>query len=646
MKRLLIKIVFSIFSFVLVTYHVQAQNMVVDALELSKHATNGPTKAILDTGSTVYTILDKYIEPQKQNTLEELGVSLTQANNPFIVFDGSVRDADQSMLAGGAAGFQSLLNNVGNLNITSLADALAIVVVDRLKAELNEQFFDGFKTELNNSPELTALFPQTKNLLDLISTGIYDYQTYIPALRQAFNADLKNLYTNTPALLNTPKFKEFINAHNDLGTVISAALITSKLVAEDKSAADVIHTLANQIGGNNPKVQGLFKTVGIIAKSLENTDVTKAEAWVNIDSVKMLIQNPKAMRIYLGLLYQTAGTINLDNGVTLRTELAKFVPDSVQTKIADMLIIISTAVQDVETIVNNYKTDTTQKKYKKYYDYYESYTVLLKTLAENVNTLFNLNIGQNITQYYTISQSLGTMYLNVNEANYTAAIVNLVSTIKLIDKDGKVLNNDHVQQLLRYGTFMAMAVEAKTSQELADVINNVILPSGNSAAKAKTSKLLTLNSYIGGFYSWKTDQTDSVKKSAGLSLPIGPNFSFGLRNYTLSKKHNCKLHNFVGGISVFVPLVDIGAFASYRISDTSTATLPAVKLENIFAPGIMLGLNRIFNTPLTFMGGLQKTPPLQTISASGATYTNNSWRWQISLTWDIPLFNLYYKPKN
>lgn len=612
-----------------------SQSMVEDALRLSRSVASidAGQVALKRSDDSVFTILDKYYQSDVNNIKSDLRDAF--AENPFLTVSGGGDAFNwQAAAATGQAFVGDALNYVGGLNVTNLADALAIVVVNRLKTELNQQFFEEFEEQLKKTPELEKLFPNTYMLLTTIDQDIYDYESYIPALRQAFNTDYRNLYQKVETLLNSPKFKEYLNKAPEVAAVVGAALITSKLVSHDKSPAAVISGIADAAGSGSKGIDGLFKTVGLIAKSLQNSVNAVEGAWVGMDSVKKLVNNPAALRIYVGLLYQTSAKIELGGGKTLQTELDTLGVNNQLNKIADMVVLVSSAVNDVEELVAQYKADTSLKGYNKYYDYYESYTSLIKTLATSVDTIFHLNIDNRINQYYVVSQNLGNIYLNVNEGNYTGAITNLVATINIIDSNGAVMSKPVVQLLLRYGTFMAAMVEAQTSQQMAAVLETYILPSGSSTMKAKTARLLTLNSYIGGFYAWKTDQTDSAKKSAGLSLPVGPNFSFGLGS-----------NKVLGAISVFVPIVDIGAFGAYRLSDTSTAALPAVKLSNIFAPGIMLGFNRLFNTPLTLMGGIQKTPPLQTISASGATYTENSWRYQVSLVWDIPLFNLYYKPK-
>ncbi|MGV3596645.1 MAG: hypothetical protein ACO1PI_02190 [Bacteroidota bacterium] len=612
-----------------------SQSMVEDALRLSRSiaSIDDGQVSLKRSDDSVFTILDKYYQSDVNNLKSDLRDAYS--NNPFLVVSGGPDAFNwQAAAATGQAFVGDALNYVGGLNITNLADALAIVVVDRLKSELNQVFFNDFKKQLTDNPELNKLFPTTYTLLSTIDQSIYDYEAYIPALRQAFSVDLRNLYLKVDVFLNNPKFKEYYTKVPEIGAVVEAALITSKLVSQDKSPIRVITDMADATVGAPKKIEGLFRTVSLIAKSLHDSANAVKDVWVGMDKVKELIYDPAALRIYVGLLYQTSAEIKFPNGDSLQSKL-KILGESNQfNKIADMVVVVSKTVQEVDALVKKYKADTTLKGYNKYYDYYESYTYLIKTIATSVDTIFKLDIDSSIQMYYAISQNIGNLYLNINEGSYTGAITNLVSTINIIDSAGNVMKKPVVQKLFRYGSFMAAMVEADNSQEMAAVLNNFILPSGSSSAKSKNSVLITINSYIGGFYSFNSLNSDSIKRSAGLTLPVGPNISFRVFK-------NCK-----GWVpAFFFPLVDIGAFGSYRLTDSSSATLPAVKLANIFAPGAMLCINRAFNSPLTIMGGIQRTPPLQTISASGATYMESSWRYQVSLVWDIPLFNLYYKPK-
>ena len=196
----------------------------------------------------------------------------------------------------------------------------------------------------------------------------------------------------------------------------------------------------------------------------------------------------------------------------------------------------------------------------------------------------------------------------------------------------KPLTYTGVQKFIKYSSFAASMVLAQSSDEVAYLLESTMTPSGGTHIKEK-GWLLSINSYIG------LQNTFRQKDSAGfysIAAPIGINLSYGLKNsgtYPLSKKQK------IGNIQLFASLVDVGAIAGFRFSNT-TDSIPKIKLGNIFSPGLFLMVGRLFNTPLNFGLGYQAQPRLYAVKEDTIFLKKFQYRWNINLSWDIPFWHV------
>src|SRR5262249_31148091 len=127
---------------------------------------------------------------------------------------------------------------------------------------------------------------------------------------------------------------------------------------------------------------------------------------------------------------------------------------------------------------------------------------------------------------------------------------------------------------VKYASFAANVVQAKNSDDAEKAIEAIALPAGSASIKKNTQVNIALNAYLCGFYGNEYLSNEKPSKWApisGVYAPIGVTVSTKIGN---------------SSISAFVTVLDIGAFASYRLKDDSTEDLPKVTLQNIFAPGI------------------------------------------------------------
>jgi hypothetical protein len=94
-------------------------------------------------------------------------------------------------------------------------------------------------------------------------------------------------------------------------------------------------------------------------------------------------------------------------------------------------------------------------------------------------------------------------------------------------------------------------------------------------------------------------------------------------------------------LTVFLPLVDVGAVTSFRLQDGETQ-LPTLSWQNVWAPGVYL-IYGFRNSPLSLHLGTQYGPDLRKINAENNTIiTSQAWKMiNVGITVDIPVFNIY-----
>jgi len=195
--------------------------------------------------------------------------------------------------------------------------------------------------------------------------------------------------------------------------------------------------------------------------------------------------------------------------------------------------------------------------------------------------------------------------------------------------------------VLKYGTFAASIAQAENSDQVESAIESVALPSGSARIKREAFRNVSLNAYLGGFGGWEylpALKQHKTSFSAGLSAPVGIAYSFG----RIGKGNK----NLKGGqsLTIFAPVIDVGALAAFRFGDDSSNVASTVELKNIVAPGLFVyyGFRRC---PISIGGGLQVGPRLRDISVKNPEDINMDknfyLRYGITIAVDIPILNFY-----
>jgi hypothetical protein len=575
------------------------------------------------------------------------------------VFDSI--DLNNIQAGNAGASVSSLFSSIGGLDVTNIADGLAKFIVKRAKQELSIAFFQKFKDDIEKHQDLKTLFPQTWEILRTIDQEIYNYSNYIKSLREAFRTDLNNIDEYLPNVVDSHAVFES-SPYFELGLALKTGCYISSSLKHDMHPGDNLDAYPLSLFNNPPPadvaklniLKGAIQSLQLLSESLREGDTSKHSYWVRMDKIRQVVSDKGAFKIYLGLLLQVAHikyeNITFDSTIDFYSLLNK--PENVQkfdnsTEIygayKNYILNFGSKVNEISKMIKEFdKAASDSIKVEQYASYFNAAAGLVKYCLE-VSTLPVLrdneilkNLKSNSKKYFEIAGEATQLVIAINRKNYSE-IANHVIVIytKIAVESAIAPNTSQVVVLMaEYASFMANMINAKSSAEVASVIEDAALPVGSSSIKRKTPFNVSLNAYAGFFvgheYIKKIDDKHVVN-SYGVTAPIGVAMSWGKK---------CGWSS-----SLFISLIDLGAVAAFRVNNDSIASVPTIQLKDIFSPGAFLSIG-VPKSPISFNLGAQFGPNLRKVEASKNDYSNKTYvRVSASICVDIPLLNFYTSPK-
>lgn len=574
--------------------------------------------------------------------------------------------------AGSFDRLRTITKKAGGIDVTTIANGIADLMIERAKQELTISFFERFIKFADKNPEFKVLFPKTtENLSTLLS---YTYPQMLPSLRNSFFADLSQLTYHLEALLETERYKVLLQNFPEVKVAIRSLRILHDLENSTSNAADIIRDFASIPEFKDPNNTTSFKNTGnllrlasIISESLR---AAAPNVWITPAEAKPLVTDEFFCKIFLGLLYQR---IIIEDLKFYRGGTTERIAD-IFAKQKDNIFLIQNRLSEFLSItgkVNESLKDFEMKKGAGILvddDYYDYINVSLDAVDYGFNIVLLFDDRFQGGKYLDIARKSNELYKNIYSREYTDAISNGVDILTCVhdlidenknvpetkvsavvkkDKLDKLFN--FVEDLKPYALFMANMVEAKTSDDVKAALDNVILPVGSSSIKKVTDCNLSIQSYLGA--RWTSSDLPNKGYGAwsdrfGVSAPIGFSWTPGLLSW--QKR---------GSLSLFVPLFDLGAIVDYKLKRDSvvndagdkTAVISkdySIKLGQIISPGVYAVYGFFGNLPLSVGFGAQYGPGLSKIDSNNEAITYNpSWRFNFFLAVDLPFFNLYNKTK-
>lgn len=595
-------------------------------------------------------------------------------NNPFIKLP-----EDQNLSNGKTFNVSSFPNSfekglgafggsIPSLDVTTLADGMAKFIVTRTKQELNVAFFYHFKEEIEKDKyrDLQSVFPQTYRALTTIDNEIYNYEAYIEVLRECFRNDLNNLMINLPSIIDN--HREFFAKFPEMEAYFRSGCYVASELRDKRHPGEIINHFPVNYFDNLPKdCKGSIKTLQLISASLQKIPANDTVYWISPAEIRALISDKVAFRIYLGLIYEQAKQTPyypVEFSKTTLTDVLNLVAkdfDSVYTEYAQYIDQFGYKINNFRSLMASYKKPSNDSLAVEYYAQYTYASLDIFKHTVQVGKLpyiKNSQLADSLRDFFDITQATCDLTLAINRRNYSAAIINSVHIYDiLINKHlltsfdnttvAEIYNipTDSKEKLLKYGSLMASIAQAKTSDEVKAAIESMALPAGSARIKRESKWNIAANAYCGAFVGYEkisglTQDNNFKVNSYGVAAPIGISFS---RGHSIFFAGTGK-RNWEWSSSVFLSVVDLGALTAFRFTNDSTETVPKIELKDIVSPGIFCSLG-IPKTPISLNVGYQVGPLLRKVTAIKNDYDKSYGRFSVSICVDLPLLNLYNKPR-
>jgi len=663
------KKIFAILAFISIAGYIFSQIPYYGAIKMNQdliRKSGSSFQFIGDSSIALAAVLKAYL-PDQDTSLREGQVLTKFRNNPFMG-----KEISQLLTSMGASTertglFSNASAALGGIDVTNFADGLAKFLVARAKEELNVAFFRKFQDFLKGYPEVQAIFPATYDIVSRIYS--YQYAAFLPALRSSFHQDMNSFSTNMISLRELEEkdctgdaacasriaaIHTFLN-DNPIGRTFVGGLIVSDNVIKGNNAVEILDLLANdEVCSGSDNFSNSIRFLNFISASLRSTE--EGALWVNKNQISKLIGDPIALKLYLGLLYASA---------KLLPEPIQFTSSTGALQLTVLLDSMSRQINKLNSFRNNLRNfgyvaanvsaetknmqlegdANSEVTLMRYADYASSLAALLRQGVSFFNA-DNTQLAKDVSLFTAVVDDAVASCYDIKSKNYTSLLLHTSSILDTIFRDQYTFKNDYI----KYGNFMANIIEANNSDEVKAAIEAAVLPVGSSSIKRETFSNISLNAYIGPMAGMEYlpglhgDQTAPV---IGVSAPLGISFNWGnigngKRNDSLTKVELQKKSKKGGkSLTLFVPLIDVGAIATYRISDDSSHVASEVKLENIVAPGLY-GYYGFGKVPISIGLGAQIGPQLRKINAEDVNVDKNFYiRYGLNIVVDIPFFNFY-----
>lgn len=583
-------------------------------------------------------------------TPSEADIREAYEGNPFLArfFSGTELLSDEPVRAanavlGEAAGLRA---TIGGLNVTNVADGLAQFLVDRARAELSVTFFRRFRKTLSEQRTLGAFFPQTVTLLGMLEDHLFRLAPYQATLQDAFRRDLDAL----PAALEGYLRRSPALRDETVRSLAAGAFLLTDVV-RGTHPADVLDRMvaAGLIRTPTGNLENALAMLHLVAQSLRATDGDRR--WVSPRAMQDFLTRRHTLTLYAGFLWQRSGDLRFrtvaDDTVTSREAL-----EALGNELAPLGRYAETLVAHGDWLHTRLAAIRARQQARE--DTFDDYAGFVREVLDLLTDglapgdfpgLGALAGREQVTRFLTLARQVNALVLDLRQGRYVPALVNGAAAL------GTALRPDSLATfragLLRYGAFMASVAEARTPDDVRRALDAFALPAGSAALKKFSTWSVTLNAYLGAFVGDErlTGVPGNKKLFSGLfsrrrnltygmTAPVGFALSYGLHR----KDH--------GAVSLFVSLLDVGAVTAFRVEDPDTESLPEIRLENLFAPGLHL-VYGFPKWPLSAGFGVQLGPGLRKVTNAALTLDETAgFRTGFFLAVDLPLLSLYAAPRD
>lgn len=566
------------------------------------------------------------------------------------------------------------------LSPAKFADALGSFLAERFKEELSLNFLNKFKKKLKEEG-LDILFKATAEFLN--STKIYNFKLFMPTLKAAFLTDLNNFETQFFAYLKFKKDKDGINKNvaaeiSRLNKAIKKAqtdekdLLKAKLEEEKRTALSkrdahalnmilllgevlsearqkkhpfqILRNLDNSpylktVGELSPRFYSGLKLALLISNNLTNIN---SNAWIKPKDFGGLNTAMKR-ELFIGLIMAKEKenmtqikfkSVNLYD--ILKNNKARI--DNVNTKLQKILKLGESFEKKIEELEELKSED--KPIFKIYQQYLTSIVEFIGMGSDLAKLIGDPSVAEKIDDFVDNAKLILEIAGNFHDKHYGQALLKIIKILKEILPDSPL--RSEIDKYLTFAVNMIMAEDAKSMQK---VLEAAALPVGSYRHKRRSSVNISVNAYVGGYYTNRLrEDIDSnpnlqysSKHQVGLTAPVGLSLSFG--------KLWSKGTDYGHSLSFFLPILDVGAVVDWRLKGEE-GDLPELKWKNILSPGalVMWGFKKSI---ISIGAGWQLGPQLREFTKEEGNVTaiisKSRFRFRFIIAFDIPIFNFYTK---
>lgn len=226
----------------------------------------------------------------------------------------------------------------------------------------------------------------------------------------------------------------------------------------------------------------------------------------------------------------------------------------------------------------------------------------------------------------------------VNIKDHGRAVSSLIRLFTALDYESLKVGADSIVEkrtlaidyLKKYGNFIAGMIDARQSEQVKDLLDQIADEKGSSKTKRVNKTTVGLNAFLGaniGSETW----SGGVLEKEDQFISLAPTMPFGFAfSRVVGKK---KPQSF----SLFLSLIDLGGLFSYRLAPKAIGQ-STINFKNVFKPGFQLQWN-LMKSPFYIGAGAHFGPQYRTLNDD--VISLNSKRFFIGFGVDVPVFTFH-----
>jgi|GEM_PF-2528594 len=509
---------------------------------------------------------------------------------------------------------------VSSFSESALIDALATNMVNQFELNLLNDAFNNIIDNTELSVYIKPLFPKTYKYLKSLSPDSY-YSSLSISLNRLIKDDLNNIINN--ALTNCK------DAPNPFTKLISPEYLpiikiigrSADLISKGFHPAAVtsyINSNISALKNTDKQLLELVQFINITQNAFIDTSTTNRRIWLHFTRF-LNLKDVRSKKIFISLLIKNLNSPELKKEINTKLTNYNFDLDTsgIFIKLENVLI----SLNRIDNIISKLNVESALKNSSEEI-YFESIIEMNKVAIE-LASVFDSKADS--CKYIQILESIYSLYKSIHCGDYSTVTYNFITLF-----DGISNNNQSTKQLaaliIKPLNLFIDIVNSKNSDDISAAIHKASSDYGTSTNKNLSSFSITLNSYLGVFVGAEhTLRTGAPHYYSGsIIAPIGIEFSF------------CK--NRFGAL---LNIVDLGAITSFRFG--SNDQLPAnISFKQLFAYGYYFKWRPFNSSNFTLLLGTEFNPKLREVTKDNiATARENSIKYGLSLTYDIPFFSFF-----